>query len=499
MAERGHHLGARGDECVHGWPGGHIGAASPKKHRTPLYAPGHMTRTLAVVGGGITGLAAAHRATTLGDIAVTVFERSDAVGGRIRTSPFAGVDNVDEGADAFLARVPDATDLSADVGLGDSLVHPEPVGAAVWQQQLHDIPDGLLLGVPGRMLPLARTGLLSWRGKLRAGLEPLLPRTSIEPDSIGLYVRARFGDEVHDRLVDALVGSIYATDTDHFSLAEVPQLHALASTNRSLLLAARKNRAASGTATAAAAPIFAAPRAGIGELTRSTASAVVDGGGTVRTNTTVTAVERSGSGWSINGEHFDAVVFATPAAASAPLLSEVAPEAAGLLEQAETADVILATLHIGADEWPERLRGRSGYLVPKPVQRTITAVSFGSQKWAHWRPPAGGEILRVSLGRDGQPVLHLSDDEVIIRILDDLHSHLGARFSPLDVRLSRWPGAFAQYRPHHAAWADRVDAELPAGIFVAGASYRGIGIPACIRQGRAAADRSADHIRHLAD
>jgi oxygen-dependent protoporphyrinogen oxidase len=124
------------------------------------------------------------------------------------------------------------------------------------------------------------------------------------------------------------------------------------------------------------------------------------------------------------------------------------------------------------------------------VQRDVTAVSFGSQKWAHWVPPAGGQILRVSLGRDGAPVLHLDDDDIVARTLDDLRRHLGATFNPSEVRLTRWPGAFAQYRPHHRRWVDTVRAGLAPGIFVAGSSYDGIGIPACVRSGRTIAEHA---------
>ena len=157
----------------------------------------------------------------------------------------------------------------------------------------------------------------------------------------------------------------------------------------------------------------------------------------------------------------------------------------------------MVTLHVGADQWPEDLAGLSGYLVPKPVQKMVTAASFGSQKWAHWRPPGGGEILRVSLGRDGLPVLHLSDDEILQITLDELTRHLGVEFSPLETRVTRWPGAFAQYRPHHADWVDAIERSLPDGVFVAGSSYRGIGIPACVRQGTEMADRASKFVAAL--
>ncbi|MDC3402312.1 protoporphyrinogen oxidase [bacterium] len=464
---------------------------------------------VAVVGAGISGLATALALADTGDVDVTVFEAADRIGGKINSSPFAGVEGVDEGADAFLARVPEAVALAHRVGLGDDLVSPEPVGAAVWHDGLHPIPDGLMLGLPGRILPLATTRLLSWRGKARAALEPFLPRTSTETDSIGEFVRARFGDEVHERLVDSLVGSIYAADTDRFSLTEVPQLAALANGHRSVLLAARgQRRAQAGTATAASSPVFATPRGGIGSFVRATADAVEATGGHILTGTPVTSITPTDVGtWQLgaaptSAPHdapFGAVVFATPAAAVATALAASAPGAAALLGRTETADVIMVTLHVGAEQWPERLQGLSGYLVPKPDQRWVTAASFASQKWGHWRPPAGGEILRVSIGRDGLAVMQLDDDEVLDVVLDDLEHHLQVRFTPDEIRITRWPAAFAQYRPHHSRWVDDVEAALPSGLFVTGAGFRGIGIPACVRAATSAAARASRTARTLAE
>lgn len=461
-------------------------------------------RRVAVIGGGITGAAAAHQLGLrlgAGDLdRVVLFEATDEIGGRTRTTPFAGLEHVDCGPDAFLARVPDATALATEVGLAAELVHPERVGAAVWYHGLHDIPEGLVLGVPGNPFSLARSSLLSWRGKARAALEPFLPRTSTDSDSIGTFIRARFGDEVHERLVDALVGSIYATDTDRFSLAEMPQLAALTA-HRSLLLAARRT-ATAGTASAAAAPIFAAPAAGMGRLVEATVEAARHNGVEVETGHRVT-IERAARGhdaaasWRVGEHAFDAVIVATPAAAARDLLGAAAPDADEVLAAAETSDVALLSLHIPAAEWPDRLAGRSGYLVPKPVQRAVTAVSFGSQKWAHWQPPGGGQVLRVSLGRDGAPVLHLDDDALADRALDDLATHLGVSFAPEEVRVSRWPGAFAQYRPHHRRWVEAVRATLPPSIAVAGSSYDGIGVPACVKSARTIAERVVEHLDAL--
>jgi protoporphyrinogen/coproporphyrinogen III oxidase len=164
------------------------------------------------------------------------------------------------------------------------------------------------------------------------------------------------------------------------------------------------------------------------------------------------------------------------------LLSCAAPEAARLLATVEHADVILVTLAVAGDRWPARLDGRSGYLVPKPDQRLVTAASFGSQKWSHWRPRDGSQVLRVSLGRDGLPVDHLDDDAAVRAVVEDVEHHLDVDLQPTAVRVSRWPAAFPQYRPHHDTLVRAVEQALPPGLVIAGASYRGIGIPACVRQ-----------------
>lgn len=439
-----------------------------------------------VVGGGISGLTAARELAATGSVEVVLCEADDRLGGKILTSPFGGLDAVDEGPDAYLTRVPDAAALVGELDLSGGLTHPTGASAAVWHHGLHPIPEGLMLGVPAAIGPMARTRLLSWRGKARAALEPLRPRTSLDGDALGPYVRTRFGDEVHERLVDALIGSIYAADTDRFSLAAVPQLDGLARAHRSLLIGGRRARAKMPAAPAAnGAPIFAAPRDGLGALVTGLTAHLTTAGVTLHTGRRVERIEPDGHRWRVDGESFDHVVLASPARATAPLLRDSAPDAADLLAGVDHAGVILVTLAVST--WPERLRGRSGYLVPKPVQRTVTAASFGSQKWAHWRPDDGSEVLRISLGRDGLEVGHLDDDAVIARVVDEVGGHLDIDLQPTAVRISRWPAAFPQYRPHHADRVARLERVLPAGVHIAGASHHGIGIPACIRSARAAA------------
>lgn len=436
-------------------------------------------RHIAVIGGGIAGLAAAHAAIESG-ARVTLFEAGTQLGGVIKTSPFAGHPAIDEGADAFLARVPWAVDLARKVSLGNSLTSPAVGKAAVWWNGLHDIPEGLLLGLPTAFLGLARTSLLSRHGKLRAATEVLRRRSDVSSDSIGKYVRSRFGSEVHERLVDPLVGSIYAADTDDFSLAAVPQLAEVAVRSRSVLLAAAR------PAAATSGPVFLTPRAGVGALVDAVATAVGARGGEFRCGVAISELSIDGDQWRVNGELFDGVVLACPARVASELLGTIEPSVASTLNAIPAADVALLTLAVPAQDWPARLRELSGYLVPKPQQRLVTAVSFGSQKWSHWAAD-NHEILRVSLGRDRLSALHLTDDELLADALEELHLHLNFVVAPTAVRVSRWPKAFPQYRPHHGTTLATVERSLPPRISLAGASYHGIGIPACIRSGQQAA------------
>jgi oxygen-dependent protoporphyrinogen oxidase len=446
-----------------------------------------VSRRIVVIGGGIAGLTAAERLVTTAAADVELREGSGRLGGKLRTSPFAGRAAVDESADAFLARVPHATALAQRVGLGPSLTAPVAGRAAIWHGDLRRLPDGLLLGVPSDVVALARSRLLSIGGLLRGAAEPLLPRTADTGDSVGALVRARFGDEVHERLVDALVGSIYAADTDRFSLAMVPQLAALAGSGRSLLLAAWRARRGG---SAPSAPVFLTPSAGMESLAQATASAARAGGAAVVQSAPVSTIERDGERWRVDGDPADAVVLATPARDTARLVAAAVPSLAEPLAAAESADVAIVTLALPS--LPEAVAGLSGYLVPKPDQRLVTAVSFGSQKWRHWR--GGDEVVRVSLGRDGLPIDGLDDTALTTAAVGELARHLGTDAVPSAVRVSRWPQAFPQYRPGHRRWLAAVAAATPPGLFLTGAAYRGIGVASCIADAERIAAEVASYL-----
>ena len=270
-------------------------------------------------------------------------------------------------------------------------------------------------------------------------------------------MRARFGDQVHERLVDPLVGSIYAADTDRFSLHAVPQLADLAA--RSAQRAAGRRGIA---AAAPTGPVFYAPRGGMGALVDAAAVRRHRLGGDIQLGTPCQTLEVDGDGWRVDGEYADAVVLACPAAQAARLAGSTSIGRRPLAA-IEYADVVLITVAIPRGDWPERLHGLSGYLVPKPVQRMVTAVSFGSQKWAHWHDD-DSVVLRISLGRDGLPVLHLSDDDCSTAALDRDRRHLGIDLQPTAVRSAAGSGRSRSTGRTTTAWSPTIEAELPPSL-----------------------------------
>ena len=451
-------------------------------------------RHVVIVGAGITGLAAAHQLLQQPHPPrVTIIDGADRVGGIIQASPFAGLDSVDESADAFLTRTPSAMKLCAAVGLDHHLTSPAANHAYIWNNNMHAIPAGTILGVPGSRKAIWNTKLLTTSGKLRASVEPLLPRAiGRSTDSLGAAIRSRCGDQVLERLVDPLVGSIYATDTDNFSVHGMPQVAELLTQPTSLMRAARgsmQKRTSGG-------PVFATPISGMSTLTRAVYDRIVEAGARVILSSPVRSIEPQGRSYVVQLEseslQADAVILASPARHTAALVEQISSETSKQLQQFEHASVIMIALTISRSQWPQHLTG-TGYLVPKPVQTGVTAVSFGSNKWAHWKTASNEMILRVSLGRDGAPMHHLDDKALLEVALRDLRLHLGFDATPTNMRFTRWIESFPQYRPGHAYRVDALDKQMHTsapGVVLAGASYRGIGIPACINDGQRAATRA---------
>jgi oxygen-dependent protoporphyrinogen oxidase len=439
-----------------------------------------------VVGGGISGLAAAHALAADGHD-VTVLEGSDTLGGKIRTTPFAG-QRVDEGPDAFLARVPHAVELSRRLGLGDQLVSPATGSASLWLDgRLQPIPAGLVLGVPVDFEPLAASGVLSEDGLARARQEPDLPGEPVTDDvTIGDLIRRRYGAEVHERLVDPLLGGINAGRTEELSLdVGAAQLAAVARRAASLTAGLREQRAANPPDPTA--PVFYAPRTGMATLVEALAAALADLGADVRTAAPVAALERRADRWLVAtddpaGDVLDAdlVVVTVPAPTAAPLVGPHSPDAAERLAAIRYASVTLVTLAYPAPAEP--LPG-SGFLVPRTEGRLLTACSVFSNKWPHLAAP-GEVILRASVGRHGDERWRdLDDDALVAAVHDELVAAYGLQDAPTAVRISRWEHSFPQFPAGHLPVMAEVERSLRTdapGIAVTGAYRKGVGIPTCI-------------------
>ncbi|MCX2185152.1 protoporphyrinogen oxidase [Streptomyces sp. SKN60] len=466
-----------------------------------------------VVGGGISGLAAAHRLVTAG-ARVTLLEGGDRIGGKLLAGQIAGAP-VDLGAESLLARRPEAVALAERVGLAGRIQAPATTTASVWSRgELVPMPKGHVMGVPadGR----AVEGLLSAEAVERIGRDRELPQTEIGEDiAIGAYVAERMGHEVVDRLVEPLLGGVYAGDAYRISMkAAVPALFHAARAHATLGEAVRAvQRAGAATPSDAAgagtglggsglggAP-FAGLEGGVGTLPLAVADAIRAAGGTILTRTPVTELRRTGAtgGWQVvtpdRTYPADAVVLATPAGPAAALLGAHAPAAATELAAVEYASMALVTLAFKRSDVLDgpALPG-SGFLVPPVDGHTIKASTFSSAKW-RWVTDGAPDlfVLRTSVGRHGEEAqVHREDADLVDVSLKDLAAATGLTARPVASTVTRWLGGLPQYPVGHLARVERIRAAVAGlpGLALAGAVYEGVGIPACV----ASAERAADEI-----
>jgi oxygen-dependent protoporphyrinogen oxidase len=496
----------------------------------PPAEPAGSPPRVVVVGGGIAGLAAAHRLLARG-ARVTLLEAGPRLGGKLHAGELAGVP-ADLGAEALLARRPEAVDLARAVGLGEALQPVAAGGAAVWTRgRLRPLPGGQVMGVPGDLARLAAAEVLSPEGLARVGREAELPPAEPGEDvAIGAFVAERLGAEVTDRLVEPLLGGVYAGDAYRLSMrAAVPQLFAALRTEGTLLGAARavQSRGAAAAAGAAGTPVFMGIEGGVGRLPSAVADAVRAAGGEIVLNTEVASLERredipdpartapaaaaghptapptspgrpgtsssSPARWRVvtaGGRVYDAdaVVLAVPAAAAARLLRGPAPRAAAEFDGVRYASMALVTLALPRREAEAQLPAGTGFLVPPVDGRTIKASTFSSAKW-RWAGDDGLFLLRTSVGRiDDEKTLERDDADLVAASLDDLRTATGLAARPVASRVSRWRGALPQYEVGHDARVERIRGALPAGLAVCGALYDGVGIPACVASAHRAAD-----------
>jgi oxygen-dependent protoporphyrinogen oxidase len=468
--------------------------------------------SVVIVGGGIAGLAAAFflRDTPFG---VTVLDGAPRLGGKLAVSGVSGV-AVDEGAEALLTRRPEGTGLIGAVGLTGQLVWPGTTAARIWTRgEMHALPRRQVMGVPADLDELARSGVVSAAGVARARQDLDLPATERDGDvPVAAYVGSRFGHEVVDRVVDPLLGGVYAGRSEELSFeATLPALAAESRRHASLAEAAETLVRGAGPAAPPedrprepAAAVFTTLAAGLGTLPAAVAAA---SGATVRTSAMVRELSRTASGWrlTVGSAHdpeylaADAVVLAVPAAPSARLLAGVpgASAAVAALREIGYASMAIVTLAYPAAAFPRPPEG-SGYLVPAVDGRPVKAVTFSSVKWPHLREGGAGLVfVRCSLGRAGEEALLQTDDaDLAAAAARDLAAATGVRGAPAATRVTRWGGALPQYTVGHLGRVARIRAEVARqpGLAVCGAAYDGIGIPVCVATARTAASQIEDYL-----
>jgi len=449
-----------------------------------------------VIGGGISGLAAAHRLQS-GGARVTVLEASGRLGGKLCGGEIEGV-AVDLGAESMLARRPEAVELARAVGLGERLQPPATATAALWTRgALRPMPKGHVMGVPGDLAPLAASGVISDDGLARIARDAELPPTPVGEDvALGEFIAARLGREVVDRLVEPLLGGVYAGDVYRTSMrAAVPTLFELARANRPLAEGVRELAERSAQRQGGAGPVFMGIDGGIGRLPLAVADAVRAAGGEIRTDAPVRELRRADDGWTVVTDdgvlRADAVVLAAPAPAAARLLAADSPAASAELGTVDYASMALITMAFRRADVASLAEG-SGFLVPPVDGHTIKAATFSSRKWGWLRDSAPDLfVLRTSIGRfEDDEHLKRDDADLVGMSLADLGAATGLAARPVATRVTRWDGGLPQYPVGHLDRVARIRAEVAKlpGLRVCGAVYDGVGIPACVASARTAAD-----------
>ncbi len=454
-----------------------------------------------IIGGGIAGLAAAYRLTRAAPgLALTLVESGPRLGGKILTERVDGF-VIEGGPDTFLSYKPRGVGLCRELGLEDRLhgTNPEQRRTYVMRGgRLHDLPEGLTGLIPSRFGPMLKSGLISPLGKLRMGLDYLIPpRTADGDESLAAFVERRLGRELYRRMIEPLLSGIYAGDGAQLSLAATfPQLRQAELEHGGLIrgmLAAKKDGAARPSGRSA----FLTPTTGLAEIVEALEARLA--GAEIRLGSGAALVGRgTRSGYRItlgSGEtlHAGAVILATPGYVTAGLVAGLDPDLAAALRGIPYASTATVSAAYPLSDIPRPLDGY-GYIIPGAEGRPILACTWTSTKFPH-RAPQGYGLIRAFVGRAGQ-ALEASDEELLAMARAELRDVLGITAAPLLWRAFRWPAAMPQYtlgHPQRLATIERRLAVQP-GLFLAGAAYRGIGIPDCIASGEAAAEGAAQFL-----
>ena len=469
-----------------------------------------MTRRAIVIGGGIAGLAAAHRLSELAaaqshSIEVKLFEASARLGGAIG-SERVGDFLVEAGPDSFITEKPWALQLCERIGLAPRLVSTQSAYQKIYivnDGKLVALPEGFFLLAPTRLWPFIQTPLFSWPGKLRMASELLLPRGELNGDeSLGAFVRRRFGAEALERVAQPLVGGIYASDPDQLSLgATMPRFKEMERDKRSVIYAmwaAQRQRAQSAksaeTGSGARWSLFVTLAGGMQELVDEIAQRLPNG--SVELNRAATELKRHSNGaWSVTVGSTetivaDAVVIATPAFRAGDLLGTIDANAAAELKAISYASTATVSLAFRRADFPQAPNS-FGFVVPAIERRKIMACTFSSLKYPG-RAPDDCILLRAFVGGSLQAELFDQNDADMERtVRAELAGLLGVRAAPIFTRIWRHPNSMPQYHVGHDARVSRIEAALEKfpTLALAGSAYHGVGISDCVRTGEAAAEK----------
>ena len=488
---------------------------------------------VAVIGGGMAGLGAAHALETVRRAAGPgapfdwlLYERAGYLGGKVRTERFDGF-VVEAGPDSFIVEKPWPLELARRVGIGDRLLdsNEDVRRSFVFSGgRLHELPEGLILMVPTRLVPFALSSLISVRGKLRMGLDLVLPRGPARADeSLAAFVRRRLGCEALAKVAEPIVAGIHAGDPEVMSVrATFPMFLDMEREHRSLIvgMVARRRarlRAARGpeprppASDSAAAPrrprsYFLSFRTGLADLADAVVADLPPERLHVGLGVESLAAEPAAAGSAFrlrlsggSERVVQAVVLAAPAFASADLLDGIAAGPAAALASIPYVSTATVSLGYRRADVARPLRG-FGFVVPRAEERGIMAGTFSSLKF-DGRAPDDALLVRAFVGRAGrEEAVALPDDELVALVRAELDAIVGLRAEPLFARVFRWARGMPQYRVGHRELIERVEREMDAvpGIELAGGYLRGIGIGDCIREGAAAASRALAHVEHAA-
>lgn len=463
------------------------------------------TPRIVVVGGGMAGLAAAHRLVELsrsGDrpVQLTLIEARSRLGGSIGTERTDGF-VIEAGPDSFISEKPWALKLCERIGFTDRLVRTRDEHRRTYivhNGRLHSLPDGFLLLAPTRLWPLAVSRLFTWPGKLRMAMDLFLPRRQAQGDeSLGSFVTRRLGREALERVAQPLVGGIYTADPDDLSLAAtMPRFLEMERQRRSIIWAMwtqqRRAPAASRGTSGARWSLFVSVDDGMQSLIDALAQRLPEG--VVRLGTTVAGLERTADGWNVglgDGQRIaaDAVVLATPAPQTAQLVSPVDLQLSQELRGIPYASSATVSVAYRSADLPRPLDG-FGFVVPLVEARSIVACTYSSIKYPG-RAPDGCVLMRAFVGGALQQHLFEQDDAAMAEsVRRELRELLGITAAPLLTRIHRHPSAMPQYRVGHLERMARIDACVArhSGLGLAGNAYRGVGLPDCIHSGELAAE-----------